>query len=107
MKRHDVLLFPTLFDGFGLVITEAMSQGIPVITTTNSGGPECICHGKEGFIVPIRDSSSIINYLNQLDTDRDMLHYMKELCIKKSRLLGYEAYKAKFIQLIQNSLLSS
>ena len=83
-----------------------MSQGIPVITTTNSGGPECICHGKEGFIVPIRDSSSIVNYLNQLDTDRDMLHYMKELCIKKSRLLGYESYKAKFIQLIQNSLLS-
>ena len=38
MRSHDVLLFPTLFDGFGLVITEALSQGIPVITTTNSGG---------------------------------------------------------------------
>ena len=59
MKNHDVLLFPTLFDGFGLVITEALSQGIPIITTINSGGPECIRHGTEGFLVPIRDTNAI------------------------------------------------
>ena len=29
MRQHDVLLFPTLFDGCGLVITEALSQGLP------------------------------------------------------------------------------
>lgn len=38
MSRHDVLVFPSLFEGFGLVILEAMSQGLVVITTPNSGG---------------------------------------------------------------------
>src|SRR5205085_1763804 len=39
MRAHDVVLFPSLFEGFGLVITEAMSQGTPVITTPHTAGP--------------------------------------------------------------------
>lgn len=51
MRNHDVLVFPSLFEGFGLVITEAMSQGTPVITTERTAGPEFIEHGKNGWIV--------------------------------------------------------
>ncbi len=51
MKVNDVLLFPSLFEGFGLVITEAMSQGTPVITTNRTAGPDLITHGENGWIV--------------------------------------------------------
>jgi glycosyltransferase involved in cell wall biosynthesis len=51
MQLHDVLVFPSLFEGFGLVITEAMSQGTPVITTDRTAGPDLITHGKNGWIV--------------------------------------------------------
>ena len=61
----------------------------------NSGGPECIRHGKEGFIVPIRNSSSIVFYLDQLDKDRDLLQYMKESCIARSKVLNFNRYKAQ------------
>lgn len=47
----DIFVFPTLADGFGMVISEAMSKGIPVITTTNSGGPDIIDHQKNGFLI--------------------------------------------------------
>jgi glycosyltransferase involved in cell wall biosynthesis len=40
MRAHDILVFPSLFEGFGLVITEAMSQGTPVITTERTAGPD-------------------------------------------------------------------
>ncbi|HYC14483.1 MAG TPA: glycosyltransferase family 4 protein, partial [Stellaceae bacterium] len=50
MARHDLLVLPTLFDGFGLVILEAMAQGLPVIATPNSGAPDTIEEGKDGFI---------------------------------------------------------
>lgn len=50
MKEHDVLLFPSLFEGFGLVITEAMSQGTPVITTDRTVGPDLIEHGRNGWL---------------------------------------------------------
>ena len=50
MREHDVLIFPSLFDGFGLVITEAMSQGTPVITTERTGGRDFIQHGQNGWL---------------------------------------------------------
>ena len=102
MKNHDVLLFPTLFDGFGLVITEALSQGIPVITTMNSGGPECIRHGIDGFLVPIRDTSSIFLHLDQLDKDREKLQYMKESCIQRSKCLSFDLYKKQLSHFLNN-----
>ena len=37
MERHDVLAFPTLSEGLALVILEAMSRGMAVVTTPNSG----------------------------------------------------------------------
>ncbi|MEJ7738058.1 MAG: glycosyltransferase family 4 protein [Chitinophagaceae bacterium] len=51
MRNHDVLVLPSLFEGFGLVITEAMSQGTPVITTERTAGPDLITHGQNGWLV--------------------------------------------------------
>ena len=51
MRENDVLVFPSLFEGFGLVITEAMSQGMPVITTNRTAGPDIISHEKNGWLI--------------------------------------------------------
>jgi glycosyltransferase involved in cell wall biosynthesis len=51
MRGYDVFVFPSLFEGFGLVITEAMSQGTPVLTTERTAGPDLIEHGKNGWLV--------------------------------------------------------
>jgi glycosyltransferase involved in cell wall biosynthesis len=59
MREHDVFVFPSLFEGFGLVITEAMSQGLPVITTDRTAGPNLIEDGKDGWIVPAGSSIAI------------------------------------------------
>jgi alpha-maltose-1-phosphate synthase len=93
MRQHDVLLFPTLFDGFGLVITEALSQGLPVITTANSGAPECIRDGVEGFIVPIRSSQAIAECLQQLVNDREQLARMSRACIHRADELSWSGYE--------------
>ena len=59
MREHDVFVFPSLFEGFGLVITEAMSQGVPVITTERTAGPDLIGDGADGWIVPAGSSAAI------------------------------------------------
>lgn len=51
MARADVFVFPSLFEGFGLVLLEAMAAGLPVITTENTGGPDLIGQGQEGRLV--------------------------------------------------------
>jgi alpha-maltose-1-phosphate synthase len=93
MRQHDVLLFPTLFDGFGLVITEALSQGLPVISTVHSGAPECIQDGVEGFIVPIRNRQAIAERLQQLSDDRDQLAAMRQACLQRAAELSWSGYE--------------
>jgi glycosyltransferase involved in cell wall biosynthesis len=55
----NVFVFPSLVEGFGLVLLEAMACGIPVITTPNTAGPDIITDGVEGFIIPIRDVDAL------------------------------------------------
>ena len=95
MRQHDVLLFPTLFDGFGLVITEALSQGLPVIATTHSGAPECISDGVEGFIVPIRNAWAIAERLQQLAADRGQLTAMRHACLRRAAELSWVGYEKR------------
>lgn len=59
MRENDILLFPTLSDGFGMVVTEAMSQGTPVIATDHCCAIDLIQNGINGWIVPSRSSDAI------------------------------------------------
>jgi glycosyltransferase involved in cell wall biosynthesis len=83
-----------LFDGFGLVITEALSQGLPVIATRHSGAPECIRDGVEGFIVPIRDTQSIFERLQLLANNRQKLAEMRLACLRRAADLSWASYEA-------------
>jgi glycosyltransferase involved in cell wall biosynthesis len=58
-RRANVLVFPSLVEGFGMVITEAMAHGVSVITTSNTAGPELIEDHKNGFIVPVCDPDKL------------------------------------------------
>jgi glycosyltransferase involved in cell wall biosynthesis len=67
----DLLAFPTLGDGFGLVIQEAMCCGTPVVTTPCGGGPECITEGEDGWLIPPRDVDSLVERLRDCAANRD------------------------------------
>lgn len=71
-KAADIFVHPTREDIWGLVINEAMSYGLPVITTQKcNAGLELIENGKNGFIIPINDvnalKESILNAIENLD----------------------------------------
>ena len=63
MQKADVLVLPSVFEGFGLVIIEAMATGLPVITSTHSCGPEVICEGVDGFVLEPDDVSGLADQL--------------------------------------------
>ena len=73
MKEHDVLLFPSLFEGFGMVITEAMSQGTPVITTERTAGPDLITHGQNGWLMKAGSTVSLRNCVEEIIENRELI----------------------------------
>lgn len=104
MRRHDVLVFPSLFEGFGLVVTEALSQGLPVITTPNTCGPDVITEGSDGFVVPIRDPQAIAEKLELLHRDRERLAAMRQAALDKAKMLTWESYRNGVLSVVREVL---
>jgi glycosyltransferase involved in cell wall biosynthesis len=59
----DLFVFPTIQDGFGMVLTQAKAAGLPIITTDNCAGSDLVTDGRDGWIVPIRDSHALVDRL--------------------------------------------
>jgi len=60
-QTSDLLLFPSVEDGFAFVVAEALACGLPVVTTFNTGASDLICPGENGEVVPIRDPQALAN----------------------------------------------
>lgn len=98
MRQHDVFVFPSLFEGFGLVLTEALSQGLPIISTPHTAAPDLITDGVEGFIVPIRDSHAIAERLVQLAEDREKLNAMRVACLRRAAEIPWSVYEDNLVK---------
>ena len=65
-RASDLLVLPTKSDAWGLVINEAMAQGLPVITTDRCvAGMELVENGINGYIVPVSDNAALTAAINR------------------------------------------
>ena len=72
----SVLVHPSLADGFGYVVGEAMASGIPVITTTSTGASQYVVDGVNGYVVPPRDAGAICEKLEYLMDHPSLIRQM-------------------------------
>ncbi len=68
-RSHDVLLWPSTYEGFGLVLLEAMSQRIPVVATPVGCAPVFVRDGETGLCVPRRDARALAAAARRLMDD--------------------------------------
>ena len=76
MQTVDILALPSLWEGFGIVLIEAMAAGKPVVATDVSSMPEIVQHNKNGFLVPSEDSESLAGALLKLLDDKSLAFQM-------------------------------
>jgi len=65
-REMDILLMPTVREGFSLSVLEAMASGLPVVASNCSSLPEQIDDGKGGFLCPVGDVEAFADKLNLL-----------------------------------------
>jgi glycosyltransferase involved in cell wall biosynthesis len=103
-RECDVFVFPTLSDGFGLVILEAMAAGVPVITTERSGGPDVIEHGKSGLIVPAGDPDALRRAIKWCLENRDLLPEMGGQARAAAESFSWARYRGRFWGAVSSSI---
>jgi len=76
MAAFDVFLLPTLQEGFGLVLLEAMAGRTPILSTTVSAIPEIVIDGETGLLAPPRDPAAMGDALIALLGDEALRRHM-------------------------------
>jgi glycosyltransferase involved in cell wall biosynthesis len=104
MKQSDVLVLPSFSEGFGMVVTEAMACGLPVIVTPNVGASDLITNGKEGFVVPPASAEAIAEALNVLVKDRELLVRMAVNAQNTAARNSWSNYRQKFAENVKTAL---
>ncbi|MBA4445800.1 glycosyltransferase family 4 protein [Cylindrospermopsis raciborskii CS-506_C] len=103
----DVLVFPTLCDGFGMVITEALAQGLPVITTNCAGASNLIQDGVNGLIIPPRDTEALAAAINWCLTHPSQVKEMSTAALKTAAQWQWSDYRQSLVANIQAGLKSA
>jgi glycosyltransferase involved in cell wall biosynthesis len=102
-RRADVFVFPTLVEGMGIVVLEAMASGLPVITTPNGPG-DIVRDGVDGFLVPPRDDKAIVDRLEQLRANPGLRAEMGRNARQRAQEYTWSAYRQTAVDLLRGWL---
>lgn len=98
MRTCHVFCLPSIVEGRALVMQEAMSQGLPLIITPNTGGEDLIEEGKTGFLVPIRSPEKIAEKLQWFKDNYDQISVMSSFVMEKAAQITWKTYSDTIIQ---------
>jgi starch synthase len=92
MQQAHVLVLPSVFEGFGLVIVEAMATGMPVIASSHSAGPDIIREEVDGYVLEPEDVDGLVDRLERLRVDRDRAMEMGVSACERARDFSWQAH---------------
>jgi glycosyltransferase involved in cell wall biosynthesis len=93
-RQAAALVFPTLCDGFGEVVTEALAAGLPVITTRHAGAAELIEEGRSGFLVEPGEPGALTDRLAWCLEHPAELHAMRPAALAAARAWTWADFRA-------------
>lgn len=82
LNAADIVILPSRFETFGLVLAEGMSMGKPAVAFSVGGTPELIRDGKTGFLVEKNNEKELYEKIKLLDTDRTLLSKLSQESIQ-------------------------
>lgn len=101
LHRADALIFPTLCDGFGMVVTEAWSRGVPVITTTAAGAADLLRAEHNGVLIPAADTEAIARSVEWCLNNRPQLRAMREPALATAAAWQWSDYRSQLAAVLR------
>ncbi len=105
LSVSDIFIIPSQSESFGLSALEAMSCGVPVISSSVGGLPELNLHGETGYIAEIGDIDRMAKYTIELLTNQKRYELFSKNARKRAEDFGedkivplYEKFYEKILK---------
>jgi len=85
MRSSDILVLPSYTEGLGLVLLEAMSQGVPVVASNVGGIPEIVNHGVSGLLFPVGDADALARAIVAVVSDQLLWNQLRTNALQVAR----------------------
>jgi len=102
MREAELLVFPTLCDGFGLVVNEAFAQGLPVLTTQRAGASDLIKENQNGWLVAPGDAVALADGLCRVLNERKRLPAVSEAAKATAAGWQWSDYRREIVNAVSS-----
>lgn len=103
MSRSHVLVLPSMQDGFGMVLSQAMACGCVPVASSHTGAWDAFDDGCSGMVFPAGDADALTACLQRLADDPDLQRSMREAALLKVRDIGgWQRYGDQALSLYQS-----
>lgn len=100
----DVIIFPSVADGFGFSVLEAMSRGVVPLVSENSGICDLITNDQNGYKFPVADVMQAAEYCKLLDKDRLKWKQLSSQAYATAKEMTWDAYDKRIYAAINSVL---
>jgi glycosyltransferase involved in cell wall biosynthesis len=97
IKESDLLLLPSLYEGFGLVYIEAISLGVPVAYTKNTGAFDFCANKKHGYLLDSNKNLDI-NFFYTCTSEIEKIKLMRRDCLSLSNKINWNYFRANIVK---------
>lgn len=106
LRGHQIVLFPTLTEGFGVALVEAMACGLVPVATATPGPSEFVVDGQNGFLVPTHDSEALVYAIERLVENPELLDRLRRAAHARAQGLTARAAAQRCLRLYETGLAS-
>jgi glycosyltransferase involved in cell wall biosynthesis len=103
-SRMDIFVLPSILEGFGIVLLEAMAAGIPVVATNVNGIKEVVVHKDSGLLVPPKNPKAIADSVSSIIDDPELAENLASEGLKRAKLFDIKDHIVKLDHLYTNLL---
>jgi glycosyltransferase involved in cell wall biosynthesis len=100
----DLFVFPSLAEGFGHVLLEAMASGLPIVATTRTAAPDLIRHEEEGFIIEPGRPEAIAECIERALLNIPRLRAMGLAASRRARQFTWERFRSGIVSVVRDVL---
>ena len=103
-KRHKIMIFPSLFEGFGMAFLEGMAAGLAVVASWEGGARDIISDRKNGIFVPPRSGKSLAEKVIYLLENKDIREKIGQRAAETARNYTWDMIARRTVEVFQNLL---